>query len=109
MATVETSSPRVTDEGRSFVPEKEGVEQKYEYPGIPVTCDGAEAVVHVETHIAQGTGAAVQVPAARGRDRVGAGPGRAAAPAAASILGAAPGGDRDDVGRDRLPVLRPGE
>jgi pyruvate-ferredoxin/flavodoxin oxidoreductase len=56
MATVETTPPRV-DDGRSYVPEQERVEQKYEYPGIPVTCDGAEAVVHVETHIAQGTGA----------------------------------------------------
>jgi pyruvate-ferredoxin/flavodoxin oxidoreductase len=27
------------------------------YPGIPATCDGAEAVVHVETNISQGTGA----------------------------------------------------
>src|SRR5215469_12516497 len=30
---------------------------KYEYPGIPTTCDGAEAVVHVETQIAQAAGA----------------------------------------------------
>lgn len=27
------------------------------YPGLPVTCDGAEAVVHVETRISQGSGA----------------------------------------------------
>ena len=27
------------------------------YPGIPTTCDGSEAVVHVETRIAQGAGA----------------------------------------------------
>ncbi|REK05537.1 MAG: pyruvate ferredoxin oxidoreductase [Planctomycetota bacterium] len=27
------------------------------YPGLPTTCDGAEAVVHVETHITQGAGA----------------------------------------------------
>ena len=27
------------------------------YPGIPATCDGAEAVVHVETRISQGAGA----------------------------------------------------
>jgi len=32
-------------------------ETKVEYPGIPVTCDGAEAVVHVETNICQGSGA----------------------------------------------------
>src|SRR5438128_11573651 len=30
---------------------------KYEYPGIPTTCDGAEAVVHVEIHVAQAAGA----------------------------------------------------
>jgi pyruvate-ferredoxin/flavodoxin oxidoreductase len=28
-----------------------------QYPGIPTTCDGAEAVVHVETAISQGAGA----------------------------------------------------
>ncbi|MGE0756812.1 MAG: 2-oxoacid:acceptor oxidoreductase family protein [Pirellulaceae bacterium] len=32
-------------------------EPKYPFPGIPVTCDGSEAVVHVETHICQGSGA----------------------------------------------------
>ena len=32
-------------------------EDKYEYPGIPTTCDGAEAVVWVETRISQGSGA----------------------------------------------------
>ncbi len=32
-------------------------EQKYEYPGIPTTCDGAEAVVWVERHVCQGSGA----------------------------------------------------
>ena len=30
---------------------------KFEYPGIPTTCDGAEAVVHVEIHVAQAAGA----------------------------------------------------
>ncbi len=30
---------------------------KFEYPGVPTTCDGAEAVVHVETHISQAAGA----------------------------------------------------
>jgi pyruvate-ferredoxin/flavodoxin oxidoreductase len=33
-----------------------GVE-KFQYSGIPTTCDGAEAVVWVETHISQGCGA----------------------------------------------------
>src|SRR5437763_10449409 len=31
--------------------------EKFEYPGIPTTCDGAEAVVHVEIHVAQAAGA----------------------------------------------------
>ena len=35
----------------------EPVETKFEYPGIPTTCDGSEAVVHVETHICQAAGA----------------------------------------------------
>src|SRR5918999_615415 len=30
---------------------------KFQYPGIPTTCDGAEAVVWVETRISQGCGA----------------------------------------------------
>lgn len=30
---------------------------KHQYPGIPTTCDGSEAVVHVETRISQGAGA----------------------------------------------------
>ncbi|MFP6587860.1 MAG: 2-oxoacid:acceptor oxidoreductase family protein [Pirellulaceae bacterium] len=32
-------------------------EQTYQYPGTPTTCDGAEAVVWVETNICQGSGA----------------------------------------------------
>jgi pyruvate-ferredoxin/flavodoxin oxidoreductase len=32
-------------------------EEKFQYPGIPTTCDGAEAVVHVEVHVAQAAGA----------------------------------------------------
>src|SRR5579864_4935731 len=36
---------------------REAAETKYEYPGIPTTCDGAEAVVHVEIHVAQAAGA----------------------------------------------------
>ena len=34
-----------------------GVETRYEYPGIPTTCDGAEAVVHVEINVTQAAGA----------------------------------------------------
>ena len=32
-------------------------ETKFEYPGTPTTCDGAEAVVWVETNVCQGSGA----------------------------------------------------
>lgn len=39
------------------VPAKEPLERRYQYPGIPTTCDGAEAVVWVETRISQGSGA----------------------------------------------------
>ncbi|HZZ80295.1 MAG TPA: 2-oxoacid:acceptor oxidoreductase family protein [Gemmataceae bacterium] len=41
-------SPQSTDESRG---------QKFQYPGIPTTCDGAEAVVHVEINVAQAAGA----------------------------------------------------
>src|SRR6201984_1644759 len=35
----------------------ESAETRVEYPGLPTTCDGAEAVVHVEIHVAQAAGA----------------------------------------------------
>ena len=38
-------------------PQREEKESRYQYPGIPTTCDGAESVVWVETRISQGTGA----------------------------------------------------
>src|SRR5215831_17438785 len=41
----------------SGIPAAEETEQKFEYPGIPTTCDGAEAVVWVESRISQGSGA----------------------------------------------------
>jgi pyruvate-ferredoxin/flavodoxin oxidoreductase len=53
----------VVDETRTLrrdsahTPQPQPVESRHEYPGMPVTCDGAEAVVHVETSISQGTGA----------------------------------------------------
>ncbi len=43
--------------GEIPVADQKPVEQKFQYPGIPTTCDGAEAVVHVETKISQGSGA----------------------------------------------------
>lgn len=38
-------------------PVAEPIQEKFQYPGIPTTCDGAEAVVWVETHICHGSGA----------------------------------------------------
>ncbi len=38
-------------------PTSEGAAPKFQYPGVPTTCDGAEAVVWVETRISQGSGA----------------------------------------------------
>src|SRR6476661_3698757 len=51
MATT-TVDDRTTD-----VPAQETIEPKFEYPDIPTTCDGAEAIVWVETRISQGSGA----------------------------------------------------
>ncbi len=39
------------------IPALEKERGEFLYPGIPTTCDGAEAVVWVETHICQGSGA----------------------------------------------------
>src|SRR5215471_10996453 len=43
--------------GRVHRPEKQPEHKDSEYPGMPTTCDGAEAVVHVEIHVAQAAGA----------------------------------------------------
>src|SRR5262249_37780486 len=45
------------DPVRTLEPVQEAPEPRYQYPGIPTTSDGAEAVVHVETHISQAAGA----------------------------------------------------
>src|SRR5438034_2398023 len=42
---------------RTAEPVGQPTQHKYQYPGIPTTCDGAEAVVHVEIHISQAAGA----------------------------------------------------
>src|SRR4051795_12595754 len=42
---------------RTTEPTREPAPTKFQYPGIPTTCDGAEAVVHVECHITQAAGA----------------------------------------------------
>ncbi len=47
----------VTVRDRTRLPEQQVPDTKYPYPGIPTTCDGAEAVVWVETRISQGSGA----------------------------------------------------
>ncbi len=52
MSSVIAQAPPRTPE-----PVREAAETKYEYPGIPTTCDGAEAVVHVEIQVAQAAGA----------------------------------------------------
>ena len=39
------------------IPASELTKTTFEFPGIPTTCDGAEAVVWVETHICHGSGA----------------------------------------------------
>jgi pyruvate-ferredoxin/flavodoxin oxidoreductase len=35
----------------------ERAERQFQYPGVPTTCDGAEAVVHVEINVTQASGA----------------------------------------------------
>jgi pyruvate-ferredoxin/flavodoxin oxidoreductase len=42
---------------RTAEPQKQPAESAYQYPGIPTTCDGAEAVVHVEVQVSQAAGA----------------------------------------------------
>src|SRR5438876_4481645 len=42
---------------RTLKPIEEIADRRYPYPGIPTTCDGAEAVVHVEIQISQAAGA----------------------------------------------------
>lgn len=38
-------------------PQSDSVQSRFTFPGLPTTCDGAEAVVWVERHISQGCGA----------------------------------------------------
>jgi len=52
MASGVVSKPTKTRE-----PQPEATETRFQYPGIPTTCDGAEAVVHVEIEVAQAAGA----------------------------------------------------
>src|SRR4029077_7684744 len=43
----------------TFTPQAAPAKQEgaFEFPGIPTTCDGSEAVVHVETAVCQAAGA----------------------------------------------------
>src|SRR6202050_804742 len=51
------SSVLVQPPVRMQEPVREAADTKFEYPGIPTTCDGAEAVGHVEVNVAQAAGA----------------------------------------------------
>ena len=51
--TLRHETPR--DDSPAIKPQPES--RKYQYPGIPTTCDGAEAVVHVEINVTQASGA----------------------------------------------------
>jgi pyruvate-ferredoxin/flavodoxin oxidoreductase len=42
---------------RTAEPHVQTTQPRFQYPGIPTTCDGAEAVVHVEVAISQAAGA----------------------------------------------------
>src|SRR5881275_3238759 len=50
-----TRSDSVRDDSPDAVARRE--ERKFQYPGIPTTCDGSETVVHVEINVTQASGA----------------------------------------------------
>ncbi len=54
-AVISQERDALSPPNREVVSQPQG--SKYQYPGIPTTCDGAEAVVHVEIRISQGAGA----------------------------------------------------
>src|SRR6266853_2551498 len=51
------SSAVLQEKVRVPQPIREEAETSFQYPGIPTTCDGAEAVVHVEINVCQAAGA----------------------------------------------------
>src|SRR5438094_7115558 len=51
------STATVRKSTRTPQPVEKAPETKFQYPGIPTTCDGAEAVVHAEIRISQAAGA----------------------------------------------------
>ena len=57
MMAVAMSVAAVKEPIRAEKASGKAAEQRYQYPGIPTTCDGAEAVVHVEINVAQSAGA----------------------------------------------------
>lgn len=56
-ATIAPDSVVADRNGHQYTPVAEPTDVGYQYPGMATTCDGAEAVVHVETHVCQGSGA----------------------------------------------------
>src|SRR6516162_4006673 len=52
MSTAVAKGPVCTEQ-----PVDEAAATRFQYPGIPTTCDGAEAVVHVEINVSQSAGA----------------------------------------------------
>jgi len=51
------SAPTLRASGPGLQVADKSAEAKFQYPGMPTTCDGAEAVVHVEVNVAQAAGA----------------------------------------------------
>jgi pyruvate-ferredoxin/flavodoxin oxidoreductase len=47
----------IAEDKNAPIPAEESPQPRFQFPGIPTTCDGAEAVVWVETRISQGSGA----------------------------------------------------
>jgi len=54
---VDPKATGLPKEDITHIPEKQEEDSKFEYPGVPTTCDGAAAVVHVETAVCHGSGA----------------------------------------------------
>src|SRR5438067_13174387 len=50
-----TRSDSIRDDSPDVVAKRD--ERKFQYPGIPTTCDGSETVVHVEINVTQASGA----------------------------------------------------
>src|SRR5262245_24744293 len=55
VGVADRGSAIVRDDSPDVVQRRE--ERKFQYPGIPTTCDGSETVVHVEINVTQASGA----------------------------------------------------